>query len=325
MKTYTFSSICVLSLGLMAMPGVLRAQDPGAQRAQDPGVQKAQEHALEALPNPMQALLLMQNVGRTMFMAADVNHDGLLSEKEAIDANNTLIGGFFFQADKDGNGVVTQEEAREVQETYLSQNPWARTIVDALQAQQKNSQSNLPVDPIQSITALIDTNNDKQVQATEVRELVQTTTKSIFASGDTNRDGKMSESEIYAAMAGGVRSLAQFAFQSADTDNNGSLSRAEFDKAIVEPANVAFQILDQNHDGLVSQQEAQQSERMVINQLRAFQLPEPPNSPANLIESGRLPSEVAPVPTLATPTLNRVRQQTTGQPRQQSGPRSQQR
>jgi len=283
----------LLSLGLMAMPGVAPAQ----------------EHRGENLPNPMQAIRLAQEVGRTMFIAADVNHDGQLSQKEAIDANNTLVGGIFFQADRDGNGVVTQEEAKAVQDTYLSQNPWARYVVDSLQAQQKNPQNTNTPDPLQSLAAIIDSNNDKQIQATEVRELVQTTTQSIFAAADTNRDGQMSPSEINAAIAGGVRAMAQFGFQQADTDNNGQLSREEYDKSIVEPANVVFQIIDLDHNGQISMQEAQQIERTVVSQVRMLQLPEPANSLTNLIQSGKTPEEAAPVPTFATPNPAQLRQQ----------------
>jgi hypothetical protein len=114
----------------------------------------------------------------------------------------------------------------------------------------------------------------------------------------------MSPSEINAAVAGGVRAMAQAAFQAADGDNNGSLSRAEYDKAIVEPANVAFQVLDLNHDGQLSPQEIQTVERAVISQVRMLKIPEPANSPTKLIESGKLPSEAAPVPTFATPNAN---------------------
>jgi len=292
MRVHVVFGVGVLSLGMMAMPGVARAQ----------------ERVLEDLPSPYETIRLLQTVGRTMFLAADVNHDGMLSQKEAIDANNTLVGGFFFQADRDGNGVVTQEEARAVRETYLSQNPWARYAVDTVRAQRKKSQNSNQLDPIQSISALLDSNNDKQVQAKELREMVQTTTESLFAAADTNRDGQMSPSEINAAIAGGVRSLAQLAFQQADTDNNGALSRDEFDKSIVEPANIVFQILDLDHNGQLSQQEAQQTERVLLSPLRMLRIPEPANSPTNLIESGKLPSEVAPVPNFATPNLNQPRQ-----------------
>jgi len=307
-KTRVLFGMSVLSLGMIAMPGGARADD----------------NPLQDLPNPMQAVRLVQNVGRTMFLAADVNHDGLLSQKEAVDANNLLVGGFFFQADKDGNGVVTQEEAKEVQDSYLSQNPWAQYIVDTIKAQQTNSKDSSQIDPIQAFAALLDSNNDKQIQASEVRDLVQTTTQTIFASGDTNRDGKMSESEIYAAMAGGARAWAQFAFQQADTDNNGTLSRAEFDKSIVEPANLAFQILDLDHNGQISQQESQQTERTIISQLRMLRLPEPANSPVKLIESGKTPEEAAPVPTFATPDPKQLRNQA-GQRTQPPAQRTQQR
>jgi len=307
--------VCVGLLScVMAMPGVARAQQEN--RAQDNRGQEHRVQDLQSMPNPMEAIRLVQNVGRTMFMAADVNHDGLLSQREAIDANNTLVGGFFFAADRDGNGVVTLEEARAVQENYLNQNPWLRSVVNTLQAQQRNPQNTNQTDPIKAFEALIDTNNDKQIQASEVRELVQTTTQSIFAAADTNRDGQMSPSEINAAVAGGARAIAQFSFQQADTDNNGSLSRAEYDKAIIEPANVAFQILDLDRNGQISQQEAEQTERMVMNQVRMFQLPEPANSPTNLIESGRLPEEAAPVPSFTAPNVGRAqpRQQPAAQP-----------
>jgi len=271
----------------------------------------------------MEAVRLIQNVGRTMFMAADINHDGLLSQREATDANNTLVGGFFFHADRDGNGVVTQEEAKAVQESFLNQNPWVRRIVETIEKQQKSPrESNMP-DPIQSFTVLLDTNNDKQIQASEVRELVQTTTQSIFAAADTNRDGQMSPSEINAALAGAARSAAQFGFQQADLDGNGSLSRSEYDKAIIDPAEIVFQLLDLDHNGQISQQEAQQTERTIIQQVRMFQLPEPSNSLTNLIESGKLPEEAAKVPTFATPNPAQLRRQAA--PAAQPAPRTPQR
>jgi Ca2+-binding EF-hand superfamily protein len=208
---------------------------------------------------------------------------------------------------------VTLEEARAIQENYLNQNPWLRSVVNTIQQQQRNPQNTNQTDPIKAFEALIDTNNDRQIQASEVRELVQTTTQSIFAAADTNRDGQMSPSEINAAVAGGVRAIAQAAYQKADKDGNGQLSRAEYDQAIVEPANVVFAILDVNKDGQLSPQEIQQIERAVINQIRVAVGPEPANSPTNLIESGRLPREAAPVPSFGTSDAGQ------GQNRQQSG------
>jgi Ca2+-binding EF-hand superfamily protein len=290
MKTSAIMGIGVLSLGMMAMPGVVRAQTT----------------VQPDLPGPIDSLRDLQETGRMMFILADTNHDGQISQKEAINSNNLAVGGFFFTADRDGNGVVSPQELRAARDEYLNQNPWARYVVESIEAQakQKNQQNSNQPNPLQSVMALLDANNDKQIQAAELRQLVQTTTQSFFAAADTNRDGQMSPSEVNAAVAGGVRALAQAAFQQADKDNNGGLSRDEFDKAIVEPANVAFQILDLNHDGQISPQEAQTVERTIINQVRMLNLPEPENSPRKLAESGKLPSEAAPVPTFANPNPN---------------------
>jgi len=286
MKMHATFGMGVLSLGMMAAPGLAGAQ----------------EHRGEDLPNPMQLIRLVQTVGKTVFMAADVNHDDQLSQKEAIDAANTMVGGYFFQADRDGNGVVSQEEAKAVSDSFFNQNPWMRYAWQTIQSQQRSGQNNNnQANAIQGFESLIDSNGDKQIQATELRQMVQTLTQSVFAAADTNRDGQMNPSEINAAIAGGVQAMAQLSFQQADTDNNGSLSRAEYDKAIVEPANVVFQIIDRDKNGEITQQEAQQAQRVVINQVRMLDVPEPPNSLRNLINTGQKPEQVAPVPAIQVP------------------------
>jgi len=307
MKIFNRVGVSALALGLMVVPSVGRGQqtrDAGrGQQTRD--ADRGQEHRemdLQNIPSPMESIRQAQNIGRMMFMAADVNHDGQISQQEAIDANNLLVGGFFFRADADGNGVVSQEEAKTEIDRYLNQNPWLKYAADALRTEaQRNKQNSNQANPIVSLEVLLDTNNDKQIQATELRQMVQTATQTVFAAADTNRDGQMSPSELNAAVAGTARAIAQASFQRADLDNNGQLSREEYDKAIVEPANVAFQILDMNRDGQISPQEAQQVERAVLSQIRMAQMPEPANSPTNLLESGRLPREAAPVPTFSVP------------------------
>jgi len=306
MKFYARFGIGVLALGLTAIPCVGRAQE---HRIED----------VKNLPSPMEALRDIQNTGRMIFMAADVNHDGQISQREATDANNLLVGGFFFAADADGNGTVTQEEARRIRDTYLNQNPWTRYIVESMVAQQRNqnkqnSNQGNQANPLQGLASILDANSDKQIQAQELRQMVQTVTQSFFAAADTNRDGQMSPSEVNAAVAGGVRAMAQASFQQADDDHNNQISRGEFDKAIVQPANAVFQILDLNHDGQLSQQELQQIERAAISQIRVLQMPEPANSPTNLLESGRMPREAAPVPSFGTPNRARTRARTDSSP-----------
>jgi len=310
MKMLTQFGPGVLALGLLISLTVGRAQD---HKVKD----------LEAIPGPMEALRDVQNAGRMMFMMADVNHDGLVSLKEATDANNRLVGGFFFQADADGNGTVSQEEARAVRDTYLNQNPWVKYLVESLEAQakQKNQSDNRSnPNALLGFATVLDSNNDKQIQASELRQLVQTMTQTVFAAADTNRDNQMSPTEVNAALAGAARSIAQATFQQADTDGNGQLSRNEYDKAIIEPANVVFQILDLNHDGQISQQESMQIERALLTQIKNLQLPEAPNSPTNLIEQGKLPREAAQVPTFAAPNTNTNTNTNPGQNRQPVAP-----
>jgi len=284
--TFRFS---MLALGLMAIPALGRAQQ-----------QEHRELDLQSAPSPMEAIRNLQNTGRMIFMLTDGNHDGQISQKEAIDANNMLVGGFFFEADADGNGSVSADEVKTIREEYFHRNPWMRYIVESLRSQRKN-QNNSDPNPLQAIAVLLDSNNDKQLQARELRQIVQTATQTYFAAADTSHDGQLSPSEINAAVAGGVRSISQLAFQQADADNNGQLSRDEYDKSIVQPANMVFQILDLNHDGQLSQEEAQRTAKGVASRVRMLNLPEPANSPTNLIESGKLPREAAPVPTFSAP------------------------
>jgi len=313
MGTRASFKVNMLAMGLMAMPTLALAQQ-----------QEHRELDLQAVPSPLEAIRGIQNAGRMIFMLADTNHDGQISQKEAIDANNLMVGGFFFEADADGNGSVSADEAKTIREEYFHRNPWMRYAVESLQAQRRGQQNNSQPNPLQAAAVLLDSNNDKQIQARELRQIVQTATQTYFAAADTNHDGQLNPSEINAAAAGAVRSVSQLAFQQADSDNNGQLSRDEYDKSIVQPANAVFQIMDLNHDGQLSTEEAQRTAQGLAGQFRVLNMPEPANSPTNLIESGRMPREAAPVPSFSAPNGPQNRQQRqsnqSGQPSQPAQP-----
>jgi len=252
------------------------------------------------LPGPIDSLQDLQDTGRMIFKVIDENNDGQISQKEAVDAGNLAAGGFFFRADANGDGVVTQDEARQARDAALAQKPMLRFLIQRAQTVRTQPNAGTP-NPGAVFMGLVDANNDRQLQATEVRQAVQTAVQGLFAAADTNRDGFMSPVEVNAAIAGAVKAAQQASFQAADTDNNGQISREEFSKALTDPANAAFQILDANGDGQLSQQELQSAGRIIENQIRRTMLPEPPNSPRNLLNSGRRPEEVAPVPNIAVP------------------------
>jgi len=293
-KIWTFGS-CVLALGLAT--STARAQAP--------------EHKAGDAPGPIDSLSDLQDTGRMIFNAADTNNDGQISQQEAINAANLAVGGFFFSADANGDGVLSQEEAKSAREAFLAQKPWLRYVIQtarATKAQDRNANANANTNqpsnnqnPLNALASAFDTNNDKQIQAKELRQAVQTAVQGIYATADTNRDNQLSQTEVNAAMAGVARTAAQAAFQQADTDNNGQISQAEFEKAIVEPARTAFNVMDLNHDGQISQQEAQTARQVITSRVRMLNMSEAPNSPRNAINSA-VGSSVQPGQQPAAPT-----------------------
>lgn len=262
------------------------------------------QHEAGDLPGPIDSLQDLQDTGKMLFKLADLNNDNLISQKEAIDAGNLLVGGFFFRADTNGDGTVSQEEARQARDSLLQQKPILRAILEGAKEEKGGAPggaSRSPGDAIRGIGQLLDANQDKQLQASEVRRAVETSVQSFYQTADTNRDGQLSPSELNAAMVGMARSAAQAAFMAADTDHNGSISKEEFDKSFEKPLHALFNAVDTNHDGQISQEEAQAARRTLMAQVRLLQVPEPANAAGNPIRTGQTPAETAPIPNFGVP------------------------
>jgi Ca2+-binding EF-hand superfamily protein len=273
-----------IGLGLIALAGTASAQTKDA-------------------PGPIDSLQDLQDTGRMLFKVVDENNDGQISQKEAVDACNLAVGGLFFRADANGDGVVSQEEAKAARDAFLAQKPMVRFMISRAQyAKSASGNANSGTqNPAAVFMGLVDANNDKQLQATEVRQAVQSSVQGMFASADTNRDGLLSPVEVNAAIVGAVRAGQQATFQAADLNKDGQISKDEFHKALADPANAAFAILDANNDGQLSQQELQSAGRTIEAQIRRTMLPEAPNSLRNLINTGQKPEQIAPVPTIPVP------------------------
>jgi len=291
MKSYAMFGAGVLSVCLMAVPALAQTQNQNQRKAGD-------------VPGPIDSLSDLQDTGRMIFKIADTDNDGKISQKEATDAGNLVVGGFFFRADQNGDGVVSQQEAKQARDAFLSAKPWLRYIIETAKTTPKtsgNANANNPQATLDNLSAVFDTNNDKQLQASELRQAVQTTVQGVFATADTNRDGHLDNTEVNAAIAGAARQAGQVVFQQADTDHNGQISEAEFEKAVIEPARVAFRVLDLNHDGQISQQEADTGRQVIMSKFRMLYTPEAPNSPRNTINSTLgSPTQPQPAPA-ATP------------------------
>jgi Ca2+-binding EF-hand superfamily protein len=243
----------------------------------------------------------IQDAGKLMFKLVDANNDGQISQQEAVDAGNLMVGGFFFRADANGDGVLSKDEMKAAQDSFLAQRPLLRYIV----AKNENVQGAIPpgsptATAAQGLQSMIDTNNDGQLQASELRQFVQTTVAAVFATSDTNRDGQLSPTEVNAAIVGMANAAQTAAFQAADLDRNGQVSMAEFDKAIIEPGHAIFRAVDVNNDGQISPQEAQAARQQVLGQLNMLRVSEPANSLKNLMRTGANPAQVAPIPRFQT-------------------------
>jgi Ca2+-binding EF-hand superfamily protein len=276
----------------------------------------AQSHKAGDVPGPIDSLADVQDTAKMLFKLADTNNDGLISQKEAVDAGNLLVGGFFFRADTNGDGTLTPEEARAAKESLLSQQPLLRYIMEKAKPTTNGNVSQVGTagqpsvgnpNPIQAVRNMLDSNRDQKIEASELRQAVQSGVQTLFTIADANQDNQLSPSELNRAVGEAARTVVQAAFQTADMDHNGALSMAEFDKALTEPAHAAFRVLDGNNDGQISLEELQKAQQIITDQIQRLRVPEAGNSLRNQIQTGTLPligqpSRVAgPAPATAVP------------------------
>ncbi len=276
----------------------------------------------DVLPGPIDSISDLQDTAKMVFKLADTNNDGQISQKEAVDAGNLLVGGFFFRADVNGDGVLTEQEAQQARESLFAQQPLLKFVLERAKPQGNQAQNGQPVaagtindparvvqslaaDPMRTIENLLDTNRDQKIEATELRQAVQTGVSTLFLVADTNQDGQLSPYELNAAVGEVAKSAVQSVFQAADADRNNMLSMSEYDKALAEPAHAVFRVLDANADQQLTLEELQRAEQIIADQIQRLRVPDPSNSISNQVRSGRAnrsaqtlnqPVQAAPVP-----------------------------
>jgi Ca2+-binding EF-hand superfamily protein len=298
--SYRLWMLGVLVLGIAVLPGRVMGQ----------------AHQQGDLPGPIDNIRDVQDTAKMLFKMADTNNDGQISQKEAVDVGNLLVGGFFFRADQNGDGVLEPQEAQAAREQLFRQQPLLRYVLQ--KAKPQNAGGVAPGDvrnqppgqaaqaiaanPVQAIGNLLDTNHNRKIEAAELRQSVQQSVQMLFQVADANQDGQLSPTELNRAVAEAARTAVQVAFQTADTDRNGAISMEEFDKALTEPAHAAFRVLDGNNDNQLSLEELQQAQRIIGDQIRRLQVREPANSIGNQLRSGATTTTItqpqpAPVPT----------------------------
>ena len=210
MRTKLFGlAMGALVAGFLAAPAGVRADD-------------------DDTPGPIDSVQDLQDSGKIAFKMADVNNDNRISQKEAVDAGNLLVGGFFFRADANGDGVVSKEEGQQARDALLRQKPLLRIVLERATRQRSAQPGQPPAgrnaqvqDAMQGVMSIVDANNDGQLQATELRQTVQTGVQGLYAGADTDRDGQLTPTELNASVSGMVQAAAQASFQAADKDSNG--------------------------------------------------------------------------------------------------------
>jgi Ca2+-binding EF-hand superfamily protein len=250
---------------------------------------------------PIDSIHDLQDTAKMLFKLADTNNDDQISQKEATDAGNLMVGGFFFRADANGDGVLTMEEATQARDSLFAQQPLLKFVLqrakptNAAQANQGQPApandpgrvaQNLANDPVRTVGGLLDSNHDQKIEATELRQAVQTGVQALYTFADTNQDGQLSPYELNAAIGEAAKSAVQTVFQAADADRNNALSMEEFDKALVEPAHAFFRVIDANGDNQLSLAEVQRAEQILADQIQRLRVPEPNNSLSHQIQRG---------------------------------------
>ena len=262
----------------------------------------------DVMPGPIDSISDLQDTAKMVFKLADTNNDGQISQKEAVDAGNLLVGGFFFRADTNGDGVLTEQEAQQAREALFAQQPLLKFAMERAKPtnlpqgnQAQNVQpiaagtandparvaQSLATDPLKTIENLLDTNRDQKIEATELRQAVQTGVSTLFLVADTNQDGQLSPYEMNAAVGEVAKSAVQSVFQAADGDRNNMLSMDEYDKALVEPAHAVFRVLDANADQQLTLEELQRAGQIIADQIERLSVPDPSNSISNQVRAGR--------------------------------------
>jgi len=277
----------------------------------------------KVLPGPIRSISDLQDTAALVFKLADTNNDNQISPQEATDVGNLIVGGFFFRADVNGDGVLTAQEAEQARQTLFSQQPLLKFVFE--RAKPTNVQPNAPqnvqpvaagaatdprqlaqglaADPMVTLTNLLDTNRDQKIEASELRQAVQMGVTTLFLMADGNQDGQLSMYELNAAMGEIAKSAVQSAFQVADADRNSMLSLEEYDKALIEPMHAVFRVLDANADNQLTMAELQRAEQIIMDQIQRLRVPEPSNSLANQMRNGgnsnrgtQAPYQAAPQP-----------------------------
>jgi hypothetical protein len=180
---------------------------------------------------------------------ADADANGKISKSEAQAFSNFVIGGFFFRADADGDGVVGAEEGRAARSELVAQYPALATLLNQARAVAGES-------PFKALADMVGVDYGKPLSADDARKAARGAMNDLFKVVDDDSDGTITPAEARAASWEAVRALGQRAFRSGDANKDGKLDLAEFQSAVGTTAKLAFEAGDANDNGSLTEEEA---------------------------------------------------------------------
>ncbi len=87
------SGMFAAGLGWLAIGGLTHAQEPAPAAPSAPSQNTGADLSKTDLPGPIDNIQDLEDTGKILFKVADTNNDGQISQKEAIDAGNLMVGG----------------------------------------------------------------------------------------------------------------------------------------------------------------------------------------------------------------------------------------
>ena len=244
-----------------------------------------------------------------LFKLADTNNDGQISQKEAIDAGNLMVGGFFFRADQNGDGVLSRTRRSRPARRCFAQQPLLRYVVeqgqgrgrtDATRAGQRRpgrrTRRRPSWQPARHQQRQADPGDRGAPGGPDGRPgAVRRGRHQPRRPAQPDRDQR---GDHRRGPDGGPGRLPARPTPTTTASSAGPSSTRRSSSR----RNVVFAILDANNDGQISPQEAQQARQVDRQPAQdAAWSPSRPTRPRNLIRSGRRADQVAPVPSSAPP------------------------
>jgi Ca2+-binding EF-hand superfamily protein len=198
-------------------------------------------------------------VDRT-FTAADANGDGRVDRKEADERANFLVGGLFFQADLDKNGVLSKDEMSRYAHSIAQSAP---ELASALSAFADVAGS----DALQDMTGRLGVKPGDELSVAEAQQAASRAVAALFAAADRDQDGVLTREELHQKVRVWTAAAGQRAFAEADTNGDGVLSQDEFEVAMIGPLRSAFATADTDHNGQLSPEEMRTAVRLLADQV----------------------------------------------------------